>query len=142
MGTKEGALAAYYRKRGQKELEVFTRAKHLCEYTFRASTKIPKEYRWNVADRMLGHCLDVIDNLYLANDTFDKAEREKLQRRADSRLKILGYLIVISEKCQIFSAKQIKHFNKLVHETRQNLWRWIRGQRDAGSSTLRADEKS
>lgn len=128
MGTKEGALAAYTRKREQKELEVFTRAKHLCEYAFRISAKIPKEYRWNIGDRMLKLCLDAMELLHHANDTFDKEKRERLQREVDTNLKMLSYVVILAEKSQLFTAKQVKHINTLVHATRQNLWRWIRGQ--------------
>ena len=124
---RDMALAAYNRKRSQKELEVFTRAKHLCEYAFRVSCKIPKEYRWNISDRMLNLCLDVVESLHCANDTFDKVEREQLQRKVDTKLKIFSYVVILAEKNQMFSGKQIKHINTLVHATRQNLWRWIRG---------------
>jgi len=76
---------------------------------------------------MLNLCLDVVESLHCANDTFDKVEREQLQRKVDTKLKIFSYVVILAEKNQMFSGKQIKHINTLVHATRQNLWRWIRG---------------
>lgn len=68
------------------ELAVFTYAKKLSEYIFTVTKQSPKIYRWIVIDRLLNVPLELIELLYLANDS-DGDERLSYQKRALSKIK-------------------------------------------------------
>ena len=114
-------------KKGKEELEVFTKAKKLCDYTFQITCKAPKAYRWNIIDKILNNTLELIEILYQANDLSDK-ERKVKQRYADTKIKILGYLHGLANNIHVFDNKQTEHLGLLLLETRQGLFKWIKGE--------------
>jgi hypothetical protein len=52
------------------ELEVVTKAKELCRYVVDATNKSPKRFRFTFVSRMQNIALDIIENLFLANEVF------------------------------------------------------------------------
>jgi len=132
------------RKEKQKEIEVFTKAKKLCEYVFQITKKAPKEYRWNLIDKILNASLELVQILYEANDTYDDryekkpneihvGSREKKQREADTKLKLIGWLSMLGNEMQVFNNHQTEYLGKLTLETRQCLWKWIKGVKEKGA---------
>ncbi|MCL2846382.1 MAG: hypothetical protein FWE38_01705 [Firmicutes bacterium] len=127
MGTKEEAFKKEDRKKKVQEMEVFTHAKRLCGYVFKATRNAPKQFRWNVVNKMTNSSIDVVDGLYRANDIKDdEARREVALRAIDPDLKILGYLGTLAAEVQMFTNKQTEHFAAELYATRQSLWKWIR----------------
>ena len=57
------------------ELAVITKAKDLCSYVVKITQKSPKQYRITFVTKLQNLSLDVIENLYRANDTFVTKER-------------------------------------------------------------------
>ena len=53
----------------QSELTVITKAKDLCTYVMTVTQKSPKQYRYTFVSRLQNLSLDIIENLYRANDT-------------------------------------------------------------------------
>jgi hypothetical protein len=106
-------------------MAVFTHAKKFCEYVFEITKKSPKEYRWNIIDKILKNSLELVEILYDANGVLGN-ERVRLQRFADTKLKMLGWLFNMAHNMQIFNAKQIEYLGGLIYETRQSLWAWIK----------------
>ena len=83
----------------QSELIVITKAKELCSYVMTVTQKSPKHFRFTFVTRMQNLSLDVIENLYRANDTFVSGrDREAIKQRLDyqhkaiTSLKLLAYI--------------------------------------------------
>ena len=56
--------------RSQSELQVITFAKNLCSYVMTITQKSPKQFRFSLVGRMQSYVLDVVEELYYANDIF------------------------------------------------------------------------
>ena len=54
----------------QSELKVITVAKMLASYVMTITQKAPKQFRFSLVARMQGYVLDVVENLYKANEVF------------------------------------------------------------------------
>ena len=52
----------------QSELQVITYAKNLCSYVMTITQKSPKQFRFSLIGRMQGYVLDIVEELYYAND--------------------------------------------------------------------------
>ena len=53
----------------QSELTVIMKTKDLCTYVMTVTQKSPKQYRYTFVSRLQNLSLDIIENLYRANDT-------------------------------------------------------------------------
>jgi len=111
----------------QQELGAITSAKKLAEYIFAITKSAPKQYRWNIIDKVLNTCLDLVKLLYKTNDMSDKKEKEAMQHEVDTLLKYASWLVNIGQTNQVFTNQQVQHIGKLILETRKKLWAWIRG---------------
>jgi hypothetical protein len=54
----------------ENEMTVVTKAKELCAYVMLVTQKSPKHFRFTFVTRMQNLALDVIKEIYRANDTF------------------------------------------------------------------------
>ncbi len=59
-----------YHKPKQSELSVLTKAKECSKYVFQITQNAPKKFRFSLVRNMQQLSLDIISNLYKANDTF------------------------------------------------------------------------
>lgn len=82
----------------QSEFIVITKAKELCEYIMVVTQKSPKHFRYTFVSRIQNLALDVIENLYKANDVYIvKGDlrsinmKRSFQRKAMTCLKLLDY---------------------------------------------------
>lgn len=89
----------------QSELTVITKAKDLCSYIVTVTQKSPKQFRFTFTSRLQNLSLNVIENLYRANDTFVTKEnlgaREKrlvFQHQAMTDLKLLCHFSLLAQK--------------------------------------------
>ena len=79
------------------ELAVITKAKDLCSYVVKITQKSPKQYRFTFVTRLQNLSLDVIENLYRANDTFVTKDRvESVAVRLDYQHKALTDLRLLA----------------------------------------------
>ena len=60
-------------RKQHSELAVITKAKELCSYIILVTDKSPKRFRFTLVSRMQNYALDVIENLYMANEVFGQA---------------------------------------------------------------------
>ena len=60
-------------RKQHSELAVITKAKELCSYIILVTDKSPKRFRFTLVSRMQNYALDVIENLYMANEVFVQA---------------------------------------------------------------------
>ena len=124
-------MAAY-----QSELAVITKAKDLCSYVMTVTDKSPKRFRFTLVAKLQNYALDIIENLYRANEVFVKAgDREKAQQRIDfqhqalTELKLLGYMAQLSMELGCILPKQYEQITKKIHDCQNMLGAWLNSDR-------------
>ena len=66
------------------ELRVVTAAKNLCSYILTVTNKSPKSFRFTLVSRLQNLSLDIIENIYKANEVFVQNENsQNMQKRLD-----------------------------------------------------------
>ena len=118
-----------------------TKAKELCSYVMTVTQKSPKHFRFTFVTRMQNLALDVIENLYRANDTYvsardQDAKRQRLeyQHKAITALKLLAYISYLSYEQGCILAKQYEQISKLQAECRNLAGAWITSDKKRFSS--------
>ena len=119
-----------------QELQVITKSKDLCNYIITITEKSPKKFRFVFVNRMQNLSLDIIQELYVAND-YRVSKEDKMsykirinhQHKALTNLKILSYisLIAMEHKCIIF--KQYENISKLTSDLQNMIGAWINSDR-------------
>ena len=122
--------------KNQSELTVITKAKDLCSYIMTVTQKSPKHFRYTFVSRLQNLSLDVIENLYRANDTFvrkgdDSAIKTRLdfQYQAMTDLKLLGYFSLLSMEQKCILAKQYEQIARQATDCQNLLGAWINSDR-------------
>lgn len=118
--------------RSQSELTVITKSKDLCSYIFTVTQKSPKQFRFSFTSRLQNLALDIIENLYRANDTFvvkgDNAAFEKrngYQHTAMTDLKLLAYFALLARENGAVTPKQYEQISLQSTECLNLLGGWI-----------------
>ncbi len=111
------------------DLIVITKAKKLCAYIITITEKSPKKFRGVFVNRMQNHSLDVIEDLLNANfiridSVENKHIREKHQKDALVKLKMLGYISMIAESSNCILPKQYKQISFQISEVINLLLAW------------------
>ncbi|MCL2336049.1 MAG: four helix bundle protein [Firmicutes bacterium] len=115
------------------ELVVVTRAKELCSYIMTVTQKSPKHFRFTFVTRLQNLSLNVIENIYRANDIFfggkhgtkHYAERLEYQRKALTDIRILAYFAFLAMEQQSILPKQYEQISKLSTDCQHLLGAWI-----------------
>ena len=114
------------------ELAAITAAKNLCKYVFLVTNKSPKIFRFSLVSRMQTLSLNIIENMFRANDIFVKGgSRAAIQKRMNllsdalSNLKLLAYLAFLSDEQNCILSKQYEHLSKLAVACQKLLEAWI-----------------
>lgn len=94
-------------------MSVVTKAKELCSYVMLVTQKSPKHFRFTFVTRMQNLALDVIEEIYRANDTYvadrgREALKQRLehQQKALTSIKLLAYIAWLSCEQGCILAKQ------------------------------------
>ena len=115
--------------------------------------KSPKQFRFSLVGRMQGYVLDVVEELYYANDIFVTpesragwAQRQAHQRKAMSTLKLLVYVAQISREQGAIQPKQYEQIRRAKEEAgRANiqnlLGAWINSDSKRLRNSRRQEEK-
>lgn len=103
------------------DLIVITVVKKLGAYVIAITEKSPKKYRGVFVNRMQNYCLDALEYLLEANyirmDSLEnKRKREELQTEAIIKLKLLGYIAMLSESTGCILRKQYKQISMQLSE--------------------------
>lgn len=116
----------------QSELQVITFAKNLLSYVMTITQKSPKQFRFSLVGRMQGYVLDVVEELYYANDIYVTpssqrgwATRQAHQRKAMSTLKLLVYVAQVSMEQGAIQPKQYEQICQQAYNTQNLLGAWI-----------------
>ena len=105
----------------QSEMAVITKAKELCSYVMVVTQKSPKHFRFTFVTRMQNLALDVIENLYRANDTFitgkdleARKKRLEFQHNTITSLKLLTYISYLAYEQGCILLKQYEQISVLA----------------------------
>ncbi|MDR2600598.1 MAG: four helix bundle protein [Oscillospiraceae bacterium] len=116
----------------KSELLVITKAKDLCNYVITITQKSPKQFRFTFVSRLQNLSLDVIENLFRANDVFIAKGHEKnipqrlnFQHKALTSLKLLAYIAEISMTQSCILLKQYEQIAKQTTECQRLVGAWI-----------------
>ena len=116
----------------QSDLTVITKAKDLCSYIMKVTDKSPKKFRYTFVARLQNLALDIIEDLYRANDVFlapndsaAYAQRLSLQRRALTNLRILSYFSMLAADVGCLLFKQYEETARLASESMNYLGAWM-----------------
>ena len=111
------------------ELRVVTAAKNLCSYVLTATNKSPKSFRFTLVSRLQNLSLDIIENIYKANEVFVQSKdtqsmlkRLDLQHSALTSVKILAYISLLAREQGCILPKQYAQ----AHDCQYLLGAWIK----------------
>lgn len=92
----------------KSDLIVITEVKNLATYIITITEKSPKKFRHTFINKMHNYVLEIIKNLYLANEVEVMAGnkdnfllRKEYQNKALTKLKLLDYISVLSYEDRI-----------------------------------------
>ena len=121
----------------KSELVVVMMAKDLCRYVMTIIRKSPKQYRFTFTTRMQNLAMDIIEDIYLANDTFVggnniavKAEKRlTLQHDAMSKVRLLCYIAQLALEQKAILPKQYQQIAMQSTEVLHLLGGWVKSDR-------------
>jgi hypothetical protein len=116
----------------KNELTVVMKAKDLCSYIVTVTQKSPKQFRFTFVSRLQNLAMDVIENIYRANEVFIGAgnpgnpeKRLDFQHKALTSLKILAYFAEMAMTQNCILPKQYGQVAKLTSDCQHLLGAWI-----------------
>lgn len=117
------------------ELTVILKAKELAGYVLTITDKSPKRFRFTLSSRLQNYALDIVESMYLANETFVRTDgpaaerRLALQHKALTQIKLLDYTahLAMEEKCILF--RQYEQISRQVSDCQNLLGAWINSDR-------------
>ena len=129
----------------KSELTVITKANDLCAYIMTVTEKSPKRFRFTLTGRMQNLTLDIIENLFRANEVFVRCRDElcspetpqspvtadAYQKRLDfqhsalTSLKVLGVIAQIAREQGCILPKQYEQITKQIADCQNLLGAWI-----------------
>lgn len=116
----------------QSELQVITYAKKLSSYVMTITQKSPKQFRFSVVGKMQTYVLDIVEELYYANDIYVQpgnrsgwSARQTHQRKALSTLKLLGYVSQLAMELGAIQLRQYEQISRQAYDVQNMLGAWI-----------------
>mgnify|MGYP002535099321 FL=1 len=120
----------------KSELQVVTSAKNLCSYVLIATNKSPKTFRFTLVSRLQNLTLDIIENVYRANEIFVQSKnlqnmqkRLEFQHSALTDVKILAYISLLAREQGCILPKQYEQISKLASDCQYLLGAWIKSDK-------------
>lgn len=120
----------------QNELSVIVKAKDLCSYIMTITQKSPKHFRYTFVTRLQNLSLDIIEDIYKANDVyFNKQMPQNYQKRLDlqhqalTNIKILAYFSQLAMEQGCILLKQFEQISKMTSDCQNMLGAWINSDR-------------
>ena len=127
----------------KSDLIVITKANDLCAYVLTVTEKSPKRFRFTLVGRMQNLTLDIIENIYRANEvylgrgelcssempqpheTLAFEKRLDFQHAALTSLKVLGTMAQIAREQGCILPKQYEQITKQISDCQNLLGAWI-----------------
>lgn len=118
----------------QSELIVIVKAKELASYVITITEKSPKRFRFTLVSRLQNYSMDIIEELYFANEVFLKdveaAElRLKHQRKALTNCRLLSYIAQLSMEQKCILPKQYEQITRRIYDVQNMLGAWMKSDR-------------
>ena len=117
-------------------MQVVTSAKNLCSYVLIATNKSPKTFRFTLVSRLQNLTLDIIENVYRANEIFVQSKnlqnmqkRLEFQHSALTDIKILAYMALLAREQGCILPKQYEQISKLASDCQYLLGAWIKSDK-------------
>ena len=119
-------------KNNGDELKVIRTAKDLCDDIFLVTKTSPKRFRFTLVSRMQELSLDIVAELYDANDVFmgwvsQSAVEERLQhqKKVITNARKLGYLAEISAREGALAMKHYANISSFLTDIRNMTGAWM-----------------
>jgi hypothetical protein len=103
--------------------------------------KSPKQFRFTFVTRLQNLSLDVIENIYYANDIYiskgdlkNAEKRLKLQHKAMTTIKLIAYVAEMAMTQDCILPKQFEQIAKLTTDCSRLLGAWINSDKKRLSS--------
>lgn len=118
----------------QDELSVIVNAKDLCNYIFIITDKSPKKFRFSLVSRLQNLSLNVLENIFKANELYlsksDEAnQRFEYQRNSLTQLKLLGYIAQLSKDQNCITKKQYEQIAMKISDCQKLLGGWLKNDK-------------
>ena len=117
----------------QSELSVITKAKDLCSYVLTVTEKSPKRFRFTLTSKLQSYALNIIENLYRANEVFLIKEdrvpyerRRSYQHQAMTECKLLAYMSQLSMEQGAILPKQYEQITRKAYDVQNLLGAWMK----------------
>ena len=124
------------RTRKQSELSVIVKAKDLCSYILVVTEKSPKRFRFTITSKLQNYALNVLENLYRANEVFLEkgnseaaGKREGYQKQAMTECKLLAYMAQLAMEQQSILPKQYEQITKKTYDVQNLLGAWMKSDK-------------
>ena len=122
-------------RRPASDLAVLVQAKALCAHVMQVTQKSPKAYRFTFVSRLQNLALDVVENLFRANEVFvcpgeeALATRLGLQHEASTSLKMLVYVteMAMTQGCVLM--KQYEQVSRQAFDGGNLIGGWMNSDR-------------
>ena len=116
----------------KSDLLVMTKAKELCTYIMVITQKSPKQFRFTFVTRLQNLSLDVIENIYYANEIFigkgdfrNAEKRLALQHKAMTTIKLIAYIAEMAMTQNCILPKQFEQIAIFTTDCLRLLGGWI-----------------
>ena len=116
----------------ENELVVITKAKNLCSYIMTVTEKSPKKFRFSFVSRLQNLSLEIIEDLFRANDIFiaknepvSLSRRLEFQQKALTEIKLLSYFAMLASETGCILPKQYEQIAKQTAECQKLVAGWI-----------------
>ena len=116
----------------ENELVVITKAKNLCSYIMTVTEKSPKKFRFTFVSRLQNLSLEIIEDLFRANDIFiaknepvSLSRRLEFQQKALTEIKLLSYFAMLASETGCILPKQYEQIAKQTAECQKLVAGWI-----------------
>lgn len=118
------------------DLTVIVKAKDLAGYVLTATDKSPKRFRFTLVAKLQGYALDIVEDLYRANEVYvaegdAKAAERRLehQHSAITEMRLLGYMAQLAMEQGCILPRQYEQMAKRLHDCRNLCGAWINADR-------------
>ena len=120
----------------KSELLIITKSKDLASYVLAVTQNSPKHFRFTFVSRMQNLVLDIIENLYRANDTlFRRGDqesfrvRQEYQHKAMTDIRLLAYIAQLAMEQKCILPKQFEQISIGTTDCLRILGAWISSDR-------------
>jgi hypothetical protein len=114
------------------ELKVIQKAYDLIQWYIPVLTKLPREYKFTLGERMMKSLFKLLDELISA-----RYSKQKLQQLHDINLRLekMRYQTRMLLDFKLMEAQRFNHASKLINEVGVDLGNWIKQQQKRNETT-------